>query len=174
MPPVDWTLFADGTLVPIIVGANLAIVVYVAHLAYSIHQSRGMPIGNVIIGNYQDTIFVNIRNSGMGVMKIANLKIMANGYLTPSETTIEAFVEKAEEMAGRMLSPSEELTLLSFGFIPGSRFDDERRTRISNVLKGMTILMCYTDSEEQVEYTLTQDLSLFGRRRHARNVSWCA
>jgi len=28
--------------------------------------------------------------------------------------------------------------------------------------------LCYTDGKEKVEYTLTQDLSLFGNRRQAR------
>ena len=168
MAPFDWTLFADGTLVPIVIGANLAIVVYVARLAYTIHQSREMPIGNVIIGNYQDAIFVAIRNAGMGEMKIRNLKILATSYGEPWEAPIKTFVEDLEKTEGRILSPSEKLDLLSIGFIPGSRFDDEKRTSIRNALKGMTILMCYTDSKEQVEYTLTQDLSLFGRGRSAR------
>jgi hypothetical protein len=57
---------------------------------------------------------------------------------------------------------------VSFGFVPGSRFDDERRARIRNILKDITIELCYTDSKERVEYTLTQDLALFGSRRQAR------
>jgi hypothetical protein len=168
MAAFDWTLFADGTLVPIVIGANLAIVVYVARLAYTIHQQRTVPIGNVIVGNYQDAIFVAIRNAGMGEMKIRNLKILAKSYGEPWEAAIKTFVEHAEKIEGRILSPSEKLDLLSVRFIPGSRFDDERRTRIRKVLRDMTIVMCYTDSKEQVEYTLTQDLSWFGRGLSAR------
>jgi hypothetical protein len=163
--PVDWSLFADGTLVPIIVGANLAIIVYVARLAHSIHQRRTLPIGNLIIGNYDDLIFVGIGNTGMGLMKIRNLKAKSKDRAAHSEATIESYFGKAEKMEGRIVASAERLTLLSFGFIPGSRFDDERRAAIRNILKDITIELCYTDGKEKVEYTLTQDLSLFGNRR---------
>lgn len=162
---LDWSLLADGTLIPIIIGANLAIIVYVARLAHSIHQRQTLPIGNLIIGNYEDLIFVGIGNTGMGLMKIRNLKARSKDNGAHSEETIKSFFAKAGEMEGRIVASAERLTLLSFGFIPGSRFDDERRATIRNILKDITIELCYTDGMEKAEYTLTQDLSLFGGRR---------
>jgi hypothetical protein len=166
--PVDWTLLADGTLIPIIIGANLALIVYVARLAHSIHQRQTTPIGNLILGNYDDMIFVGISNAGMGPMKIRNLKATSTDGSADAEGTLGSFLKSAREIKGRTIDSSERLTLVSFGFVPGSRFDDERRARIREILKDITIELCYTDGKEEVEYTFTQDLSLFGRRRRAR------
>jgi hypothetical protein len=165
--PVDWTLLADGTLIPIIIGANLALIVYAARMAHSIHQRRILPIGNLIIGNYEDMIFVGIGNEGMGPLKIRNLKATSRAFAADAQATISSFLKSASEIQGRIVASSERLTLLSFGFVPGSRFDDERRARIRSALKDITIELCYTDGKEKVEYTLTQDLSLFGSRRQA-------
>jgi hypothetical protein len=166
--PVDWTLLADGTLVPIIIGANLALIVYIARLGHSIHQRQTTPIGTLVLGNYEDMIFVCIGNAGMGPMKIRNLKATARDGYADVEGTISSFLKSAGEIEGRTVASEERLTLLSFGFVPGSRFDDERRARIRDVLKDITIELCYTDGKEKVEYILTQDLSLFGNRRQAR------
>lgn len=161
----DWSLLADGTLIPIIVGANLAIIVYVARLAHSIHQRQTSPIGNLIIGNYEDLIFVGIGNSGMAPMRIRNLRATYKDGVADAKTIYSSIFENADEVEGRIVASAERLTLLSFGFIPGSRFDDERRATIRNILKDITIELCYTDGQEKVEYTLTQDLSMFGGRR---------
>jgi len=166
--PVDWTLLADGTLVPIIIGANLALIVYIARLGHSIQQRQTTPIGTLVLGNYEDTIFVGIGNTGMGPMKIRNLKATSRDGSAHAEGTISSFLKSASEIEGRMVDSAERLTLLSFGFVPGSRFDDERRARIRGILKDITVELCYTDGKEKVEYTLTQDLSLFGNRRQAR------
>ena len=166
--PVDWTLLADGTLIPIIVGANLALIVSIARLGHSIQQRQITPIGTLVLGNYEDMIFVGICNAGMGPMKIRNLKATSRDGSTDAERTISSFRKSANEIEGRMVASAERLTLLSFGFVPGSRFDDERRARIKAILKDITIELCYTDGKEKVEYTLTQDLSLFRNRRRAR------
>jgi hypothetical protein len=166
--PVDWTLLADGTLIPIIIGANLALIVYVARLALTVNQRQTTPIGTLVLGNYEDTIFVGIGNAGMGPMKIRNLKATSRDGSTDAEGTISSFLKSADDIEGRVVASAGRLTLLSFGFIPGSRFDDERRARIREILKDITIELCYTDGNEKVEYTLTQDLSLFGKRRQAR------
>ena len=168
LTPVDWTLLADGTLVPIIIGANLALVVHVARLAHSIHRRQTTPVGTLILGNYDDMIFVGIGNAGIGPMKIRNLKATSRDGTADAEGTIRSFLQSASEIEGRTVNSFERLTLLSFGFVPGSRFDDARRARIREILKDITIELCYTDSREKVEYTLTQDLSLFGKRRPAR------
>jgi len=160
--------------VPIVIGANLALIVYVARLAHTIHQRQVTPIGTLVLGNYEDMIFVGIHNAGMGSMKIRNLKaISANGWASANGSadaggTIGSLLKSASEIEGRLVASSERLTLVSFGFVPGSRFDDERRARIREILKDISIELCYTDVNEKVEYTLTQDLSLFGRRRQAR------
>jgi hypothetical protein len=164
----DWSLLADGTLVPIIVGANLALVVSIARLAHSIHLRQTSPVGNLIIGNYEDTIFVGIGNVGMGPMKIRNVKATYRNGVADAKTIYSSIFENANEIEGRIVASDERLTLLSFGFVPGSRFDDERRARIRNILKDITIELCYTDGKEKVEYTLTQDLALFGTRRRTR------
>jgi len=166
--PVDWTLLADGTLVPIIIGANLALIVSIARVAHSIQQRQTTPIGTLVLGNYEDLIFVGIGNAGIGPMKIRNLKATSRDSSADAEGTISLFLKSAREMEGRLVASSERLTLLSFGFVPGSKFDDERRARIRGILKDITIELCYTDGKEKVEYTLTQDLSLFGNRRQAR------
>lgn len=166
--PVDWSVLADGTLIPIIIGANLALIVYAARLAHAIHQRQTSPIGNLIVGNYEDLIFVGIGNAGMGLMKIRNLKASSKDGTADAEATISSFLKSADQIEGRIIASAERLTLVSFGFVPGSRFDDERRARIRNILKDITIELCYTDSKEKVEYTLTQDLALFGSRRQAR------
>ena len=167
--PVDWSLLADGTLIPIIIGANLAIIVYAARVAHSIHQRRTLPIGNLIIGNYEDIVFVGIGNAGMGPMKIRNLKATYKDGVADAKIIYSSIFKNADAIEGRIVAAEERLTILSFGFIPGSRYDDEKRTRIRRILKDITIELCYTDSKEKVEYTLTQDLSLFGRRRPARS-----
>lgn len=166
--PVDWTLLADGALVPIIIGANLALIVYIARLGHSIHQRQTTPIGTLVLGNYEDMIFVGIGNAGMGPMKIRNLTATSRDGSPDAEGTISSFLKSAGEIEGRLVASAERVTVLSFGFIPGSRFDDERRARIRAILKDITIELCYTDGKEKVEYTLTQDLSLFGSRRQAR------
>ena len=166
--PVDWTLLADGTLIPIIIGANLALIVYVARVAHSIQQRQTTPIGTLVLGNYEDLIFVGVSNAGMGPMKIRNLKATSRDGSADAAGTISSFLKTGSEIEGRIVAAAERLTLLSFGFIPGSPFDDERRARIRGILKDITIELCYTDYREKVEYTLTQDLSLFGSRRRAR------
>ncbi len=166
--PVDWTLLADGTLVPIIIGTNLALIVYIARLGQSIHQRQSTPIGNLVLGNYEDTIFVGIGNAGMGPMKIRDLKATSAGYSADAEGILSSLLKSATEIEGRIIASSERLALVSFGFVPGSKFDDERRVRIREVLKDITIELCYTDGKEKIEYTLTQDLSLFASKRRTR------
>jgi len=166
--PVDWTLLADGTLVPIIIGANLALIVYIARLCHSLQQKQTNPIGTLVLGNYEDVIFVGIGNAGMGPMRIRRLQATSRDGSADAEATISSFLKSAGEMEGRIVASAERLTLLSFSFIPGSKFDEERRARIRSILKDITIELCYTDGKEKVEYMLTQDLSLFGNRRQAR------
>ncbi len=119
----------------------------------------------MIIGNYEDLIFVGVGNAGMAPMRIRKLKATYMNGVADAKTIYSSIFKNADEIEGRIVASEERLTILSFGFVPGSRYDDERRARIRRILKDITIELCYTDGKEKVEYTLTQDLSLFGGRR---------
>lgn len=149
--PEDWGDFGDyvgGVSGPIIALLGVLIAVRLN----SIQVRLAKPYGDIVIGNYEDCLYVDLRNKGVGTMIIK--KVVAKPQqgliktnlidLMPILSSGKKWTNFVHEIEGKALSPGEKLNFLKieFGETPS---DAGIRENIREALSKIEISVEYID-----------------------------
>jgi len=124
-----------------------------------------MPIGQIILNDYEDQIAVRLDNYGVGPLLIEKL-LVSDGVQTHS-TLFEcmpkinqAWSNYVENIDGRTIQVAGKITLLKLNPI-----DTSTKTKVRLALSKLTITLKYKDVYG-TKYTTTRDLTSFGKNLH--------
>lgn len=132
------------------------------------------PIPSIVVGDYENRLFVKIVNNGVGPLLIK--KIRTPGSTDPEQALIFHMPELlpnvlwtnfVEETSGRSVQPGSELMILDFD--SGSSNSQARyslsRDRVRDVLGALSVELQYTDVYNSDLPTISRDLKWFHRHQ---------
>lgn len=118
------------------------------------NQLTVRPLAYITIGDYEDQLFVKVRNNGTGPMIVKSIKIV--GALNPSQPLVVAMPELlpkvswtnfVEDCTGRSVAAGDELVLLhlsSSSSISNGQFEISR-DKVREALGRLQMVVTYTD-----------------------------
>lgn len=125
------------------------------------------PIAHFSRGDYEDCVFVKIKNYGAGPMLIDNFTVQS--AQSTHKRMIDAFSGLAEELTwdtftdtidGRALAPNTEFVLIKATF---DHTQNSIKARVRASLAKMTLQLSYKDIYGRTQPTVTEPLSWFAR-----------
>jgi hypothetical protein len=177
--PADWAQFATyiaGMASPFLSIVNVLIIVYIAALANSINKKQHVPLGNIIVADYENRTSVDIQNAGLGPMIITRLLAVdtqGHEYNTLigafKGSGIQTWTSFLEEVEGRIIPPNEKLNLIEMKYVTNN-VDSKAREIIRNVLKEIKVTVTYTDLYRDEKYSISRKLDFFGRHNRIAAV----
>jgi len=125
------------------------------------------PIAHFSRGDYEDCVFVKLKNYGAGPLLIDSFIVQSaqSTYMR----MIDAFASLAEEITwdtftdtidGRALAPNKEFVLIKATFDPSQ---DDVKAKIRSALAKMTLQLSYKDIYGRSQPKITEPLSWFSR-----------
>lgn len=172
----DWVQIAIST--SSILTSIIAIIISITTYKSQVRHNRNSvkPILDIVLGDYENDLYVRIDNNGVGPAIIKNISC-SNGNdernclleLIPGEARVttahtDAIVplfpltDFVEDIASRTIAPEKNIVLLEL-LEPNSR----QRLALRSVLKEITISINYTDIYGKEIFTTKRELSFFGR-----------
>jgi hypothetical protein len=125
------------------------------------------PIGHFSRGDYEDCIFVKLKNYGAGPLLIDGFLVQAAQSThkriidalgsVASEITWDTFTDTID---GRALAPNKEFVLLKASFNPSQ---NAAKARIRSALSKMTLQLTYKDIYGRAQPEIKEPLSWFAR-----------
>lgn len=126
------------------------------------------PIAHFSRGDYEDSVFVKLKNYGTGPMLIESFTVFCeHGAL---KRMIDAFADLAEQITwdtftdtidGRALAPGKEFVLLKATFGAGQV---EIKNQIRLTLSKMTLRLTYKDVYDRKQPVVSEELKWFARK----------
>jgi hypothetical protein len=176
-PDVANAIAAMGSAVAAVVALFLSLVSVVVSLSAlksqrTHNQLSVRPLAYVMLGDYENQLFVKLRNNGTGPMIVKSVEVL--GAESPHRPLIEAMPDLpdnvswtnfVEQFEGRSVPAGGELVLLdlsseSSGSQPQFRmFRDKVRAALGN----LSIRAEYTDIYDRVLPPVSRDLKFFHR-----------
>ena len=153
----------------------VSIVVAVVNIAMQRAHNRKsvLPIGNLSLGDYENQIFVRLRNDGVGPMIIDNISVQqietgkeigsALIDLMPKGLAWTTFVK---DISGRAFAASKDIDLILFEGDPNKPQFIDARQRVREALSKLRVKVHY-HSIYGDEMVAERPLDWFGR--HAKN-----
>lgn len=136
------------------------------------------PIGNIVVGDYENKIFIRIDNDGIGPLIIKKLTVKNQ------ERTKDTIIDIIPAEISKRIQWSDFATSLEKKAIPAGQklnilvweindtykhLGQEKiikdRTDLRDVLKDITMTLDYTDVYEVKKYQIEQSLNWFGRHK---------
>lgn len=168
---LDWVAKNASVIV-----AVCAAIISLASLAVAVRALKSQrkhnylsvrPIGHFSRGDYEDCIFVKLKNYGAGPLLIDSFLVQvaqsthkriidALGSLA-SEITWDTFTDTID---GRALAPNKEFVLLKASFTPSQK---AAKAKIRLALSKMTLRLTYNDIYGRAQPEITEPLSWFAR-----------
>lgn len=154
------------TAILAIVASTISILVAILNMRWQrIHYRKTlMPIGSISMGDYEDNLFVRLRNDGAGPMIMDEIEIFRQDEkvgsalidLMPRGLIWTTFVKN---ISGRAFASGKEIDLISIsGNSEDSEFLDSRRS-VREALSGLSIKAKYH--------------SIYGDKEHCRrSLDW--
>ena len=125
------------------------------------------PIAQISRGDYEDQIFVKIKNYGMGPLIVESFKACVDDTkydklidLLSSVTQDFTWNTFTDNINGRVLSPNKEFVLIQGTF---SESDDSIRESIRERLSMTTLTLTYKNIYNQKQPAITERLVWFAR-----------
>ncbi|PKQ62585.1 hypothetical protein BZG02_12775 [Labilibaculum filiforme] len=134
-----------------------------------------MPIGQIVLGDYEDEIFVKISNAGVGPLiinsvEVYNSKISRSNLIDfldvdmPRGLTWSDFVK---ELANKAIRVDEDMYLarvesLDYSEDKSTNYDDFKKSTRAT-LGGLTILVKYSDVYGKNHFEVSRTLNWFNR-----------
>jgi hypothetical protein len=159
--------------------AFLAFVLSVVSVCFTWRSVRGQqkhnalsvrPLPYITVGDYEDVLYVKIRNNGTGPLIIKSLNI--NGAQNPGANIVEAMPPLEDGVAwshfsgsleGRSIPAGGELTLIELkGNSRGDAFA-KSRTAVRRALGSLSLKLDFTDVYNTVFPVSAKDLKWFHR-----------
>ena len=168
----------NGTLISIITTCLGAISIVIATFTFiqqrKFNKNSVRPIINVAIGDYEDDIFVELVNKGIGPATIEKLSCVYDGdilvertfddvlerLLSQSElptSFIKEYTTFMEDVKGITMAPNDSIFL-----IKKKNPNEDEKEGLRRVLKDITIMVDYTDIYN-IKFHEKRKLVFFGR-----------
>ncbi|WP_339035251.1 hypothetical protein WHZ78_26515 [Bradyrhizobium symbiodeficiens] len=157
------------TAILAIVASTVSIFIAILNMRWQrIHYRKTlMPIGSISIGDYEDKIFVRLRNDGAGPMIVDEIEVLRHGErvgtalidLMPGGLTWTTFVKN---ISGRAFASGKEIDLIA---ISGDTEDPEfleTRRGVREALSGLSIRANYRSAYGDKQHC-QRSLDWFGR-----------
>lgn len=132
-----------------------------------------VPIGHITVGDYDDRIFVRLRNDGVGPLIIEKLAVTNKNSLDkPRSALIDCMPDTpegypwttfVEDVSGRAISPEKELTLILFEGNSSDRKFVRIRRSIREALSSLTIKVDYRNVYGELMPSAARNLDWFAR-----------
>lgn len=132
------------------------------------NKNSVIPLGRIIVGDYEDDIFVKIVNSGTGPLIVEKLYCnLKNEKIT--DTLIELLEEIleneiatdfVEDITNRVISPNKEIIL--FRITREEEIEEQLKKKLRQRLSDVTIEIKYKDIYNQ-SFIEKRKLNFFGR-----------
>lgn len=125
------------------------------------------PIAHFSRGDYEDCVFVKIKNYGAGPLLISSFTVESSQ--STHKRMIDAFAGLAEELTwdtftdtidGRTLAPNAEFVLVKATF---DHAQGDVKARVRAALAKMTLRLSYKDIYDRPQPTVTESLVWFSR-----------
>jgi hypothetical protein len=176
-PDVANAIAALGSAVAAIAALFLSLLSLAVSLSALKHQRTHnqltvRPLAYVMLGDYENQLFVKLRNNGTGPMIVKSIQVL--GAELPHRPLIEAMPDLpakvcwtnfVEEFEGRSIPAGGELVLLDLSSESSSSQAAFRsfRDKVRGALGRLSIRAEYTDIYNRVLPTASRDLKFFHR-----------
>lgn len=153
----------------------ISIITYVSQRKFNINSVK--PILNIVLGDYENYIYIKVQNNGMGPAKIKNFEcenyknekadsvielipkeIIINTQMRSKTVKLHSFNDFVESIEGKVIAPDKEIILVSYS--PTDALD---RQGIRKVLKDLVIRIDYADIYDNKQNLCIRDCNWFGR-----------
>lgn len=128
-----------------------------------------LPIGHISVGDYEDDIFVRLRNDGIGPMIVDKVSVNTKGNDEPQDALIDCLPDGitwstfVANISGRAISPEQYVTLVR---LQGDSDDPEFskvKQSVRRALSVLTVTVEYKNIYDERMLPARRDLSWFGR-----------
>jgi hypothetical protein len=169
-------LVTAWTAIAALLISSLSIILGVANLVMQRrHNRKGVhPIGHISVGDYENQIFVRLRNDGVGPMIVKNVVVRNRENGEKRDAIIDfmptplpgnyQWTTFIREMQGRAISANDHLTLVLLeGEVQDQRFVSSRQIfrKLASILN---IEVTYENIYGEQMAPASRDLDWFGRR----------
>lgn len=147
--------------------ASLAVAVRALKVQREHNYLSVRPIAHFSRGDYEDCIFIKLKNYGVGPLLIDSFIVQATQSThkrlidalgsVASEITWDTFTDTID---GRALAPNKEFVLLKGSFTPAQ---DSAKAKVRSSLSKMTLRLAYKDIYGRTQPDISEPLSWFAR-----------
>jgi hypothetical protein len=172
-------LVTSWTAILAVVASTVSFIVAIVNMKWQrVHYRKTLlPIGSLSLGDYENAIFVRLRNDGAGPMIVDEVAVFRIGTdekiasalidLMPKGLSWNTFVK---DISGRAFAPGKDIDLISLdGNENDSEFVDIRR-RVREVLSGLSVRVSYQSVYGEKKY-VERPLDWFGRHLKSNESS---
>lgn len=162
-------LVTGCTAILAIVASTLSILIAVVNMRWQrIHWRKTLlPIGSLSLGDYQNMIFVRLRNDGAGPMIVDSIAVLRNGEqvgsalieLMPDGLEWTTFVK---DISGRAFASGKEIDLISIADDLNDTNFVDARDRVRRALADLSLRVNYHSVYGDGQY-YQRSLDWFGR-----------
>jgi hypothetical protein len=170
--PSDWGNFGDyigGLLSPVFALIGIFAATYVTILANQIQKQQIRPVGNIILGDYENHLYVDLRNGGLGPLIVKSLKVKNSNSIekiniiefmpnNPNRGFWDNYINRIDE---RVIAPSDKINLIRLRTDLENNNQIKFRDSVRKHLATLTIQVEYTDVFGNAQPTLTKSLVFF-------------
>lgn len=172
--PMDYFGFIINVISLLIAVASAIIALVMLRIQKKHNLNSIKPIIDIIVGDYEDNIYVKLKNMGVGPAIIDKLTCVYKGSMPLTEVSssslislltdskasssiIKGYSTFVEDVKGRTIPSNDEIVLMRL-----RDGDDKDNTALRLVLKDITILVEYRDIYDR-KFHKERELDFFGR-----------
>jgi hypothetical protein len=157
-------VFSSFTAVVALAVSTIALVIQRKHNRLSVR-----PIAYFVFGNYEDDLYVKLKNYGSGPLCVEKLIVLSTKG-AENETLIDAvshalpkitWRDFVESIVGRTIPSGEEIVLLRYCPQEDNQEDLEARSTLREILSAMTLLVEYSDIYDKRQPPTQRSLDFF-------------
>lgn len=164
-------LVTAGMAILAVFVSSLSVILAVCNMVIQRSHNRKsvLPIGHISVGDYENDIFVRLRNDGIGPMIIERLSVSQPTSSDTKDALIHCMPDGilwstfVEDVSGRAISAKEYITLVQLeGETKDPRFAKTKQN-VRKTLSGLTVKVEYKNIYGERMSPAIRNLSWFGR-----------
>ena len=134
-----------------------------------------LPIGHIAVGDYEEDVFVRLRNDGIGPMIIEDVTVYRTNKPGDSKNSIIDFMPELpgeyawatflRDIIGRAVSPQDQLTLIELKGEPTHEDFEASKNIVRRVLSELSVTVSCKNIYNERMPTISRRLDWFGRSK---------
>lgn len=130
------------------------------------------PIGHISVGDYENEIFVRLRNDGVGPLIVDTVSVSSNEIAYSKDSLIEfmpmlpgnyPWATFVRDLKGRAISAGDQITLLKLNGDPGAKDFESSKTIVRKILSNLIVQIQSRDIYGKNLPVITRPLTWFAR-----------